>query len=555
MIDYFVKVLLFQVIFLAVYDYFLKKETFFQWNRGYLLFTAFLAYVLPVLRFKSMAETVPETYVNMLPEVVLSPQRFIEARITDTEPLFGTLEWVYLAGAVLALLVFVLKLRQIVALILKNKRLKRLRYLLVLLPETNRAFSFFRYVFIGEKLPEKERIIAHELVHVKQFHTLDLLFFELQKIVFWFNPMSYFYQLRIMELHEYIADAKVVPERGKTDFYRELLAGAFRVDRLTFVNPYNKKSLIKKRITMINKIQSKEILKLKYLWLVPVLLGMLTYTSCNNTLQDDSQIMTVSKEQQDDLIKNAIPFSKLDEVPVYPGCENRTDEKACLQESISALIRDEFDYNLAEDLGLKPGKKRIYVQFIIDKNGNITDVRVRGPHEKLEQEALRVIGKLPRMQPGKLNGKAVNVKYTVPITIKVGDVEIVERLIDKSSNYQQQNDVPYAMVDQAPVYPGCENAEDAKKCLTEKIMALIGTEYNTALVNDLGLEPGKKRIYVRFIIDKNGNITDVRVRGPHEKLEQEALRVIGKLPRMQPGKLNGKAVNVKYTVPITLNIE
>ena len=75
------------------------------------------------------------------------------------------------------------------------------------------------------------------------------------------------------------------------------------------------------------------------------------------------------------------------------------------------------------------------------------------------------------------------------------------------------------------------------------------------MAGDLGLSPGKKRVFVMFKIDKTGKIVDVRARGPHARLEKEAIRVISLLPQMTPGKQRGRAVGVKYTLPITLIVE
>ena len=94
-----------------------------------------------------------------------------------------------------------------------------------------------------------------------------------------------------------------------------------------------------------------------------------------------------------------------------------------------------------------------------------------------------------------------------------------------------------------------------KKCMVEKITKHVNKKYNTGLAGDLGLSPGKKRVYVQFKIDKTGKIVDVRARGPHKRLEKEAIRVVQLLPDMTPGKQRGRPVGVKYTLPITLVVE
>jgi len=122
--------------------------------------------------------------------------------------------------------------------------------------------------------------------------------------------------------------------------------------------------------------------------------------------------------------KGEVPFSIIEKVPVYPGCENIMDNREqgrCLSKKIQLFVAENFNIKLAENLGLSPGKKRIFVMFMISSKGKITHVKTRGPHKVLEKEAERVIKSLPKMQPGEQQGKAVGVKYSLPITFIVED--------------------------------------------------------------------------------------------------------------------------------------
>ncbi|QNJ97822.1 energy transducer TonB [Constantimarinum furrinae] len=117
-----------------------------------------------------------------------------------------------------------------------------------------------------------------------------------------------------------------------------------------------------------------------------------------------------------------VPFAVIENVPIYPGCEsagNNAAKKACMSEKIQKFVQKKFDAELANDLGLDAGRQRISVQFKIDKNGNVTNVRARAPHPKLEQEAIDVVNQLPKMTPGKQRGKAVGVLYALPIVFEV----------------------------------------------------------------------------------------------------------------------------------------
>ena len=119
-------------------------------------------------------------------------------------------------------------------------------------------------------------------------------------------------------------------------------------------------------------------------------------------------------------IIDEVPFLILEDVPVFPGCKGTNEErKDCFTKKISKFVNRKFDSGLAEELGLPTGIQRIFILFKIDKNGNITDVQARAPHKKLQDEAIRVINLLPKMEPGKQRGKPVNVKYSLPITFKI----------------------------------------------------------------------------------------------------------------------------------------
>lgn len=133
------------------------------------------------------------------------------------------------------------------------------------------------------------------------------------------------------------------------------------------------------------------------------------------------------------------------------------------------------------------------------------------------------------------------------------EVEEIEEIVEDE---EVLDDVPFAIIENVPVYPGCKGTnEQKKKCMVEKITKHVNRKYNTGLAGDLGLSPGKKRVYVQFKIDNTGKVTNVMARGPHARLEKEAIRVVELLPDMTPGKQRGRPVGVKYTLPITLVVE
>ena len=121
-----------------------------------------------------------------------------------------------------------------------------------------------------------------------------------------------------------------------------------------------------------------------------------------------------------DGIDEDVPFSAIEDVPIFPGCHGNNDElRQCFEEKLKQHVNKKFNAEIAGDLGLPSGLNRIDVQFVIDKIGNITDVNIRAPHKGLENEARRVISLLPQMTPGKQRLEPVKVKYILPIRFMV----------------------------------------------------------------------------------------------------------------------------------------
>lgn len=146
-------------------------------------------------------------------------------------------------------------------------------------------------------------------------------------------------------------------------------------------------------------------------------------TVIKSTESNEDQAIPVKKivevNMEEDIMED-VPFAIIEDVPVYPGCKgSKAELKECLQDKIAKHVNSKFNADLASDLGLTPGIKKIFVMFKIDKTGNITDVQARAPHKRLEAEAIRVVESLPKMIPGKQRGRPVGVKYSLPIAFKV----------------------------------------------------------------------------------------------------------------------------------------
>ncbi len=135
---------------------------------------------------------------------------------------------------------------------------------------------------------------------------------------------------------------------------------------------------------------------------------------------------------------------------------------------------------------------------------------------------------------------------------EIVEIEEIEEAID-----EEIADVPFAVIENVPIYPGCEkkkNNTERRNCMSEKVEKFVVKKFDTDLAEELGLE-GRQRISVEFKIDRNGNVVNVRARAPHPKLEAEAIKVIKSLPKMIPGKQRGKPVGVLYSLPILFQVE
>lgn len=138
------------------------------------------------------------------------------------------------------------------------------------------------------------------------------------------------------------------------------------------------------------------------------------------------------------------------------------------------------------------------------------------------------------------------------------DIAIVEihDIVEEVEEEEIAN-IPFAVIENVPIYPGCEDASDneaRKNCMSQKVQEFVKDNFNTAWASELGLE-GRQRIFVTFRINKFGDVVDVRARAPHPKLEQEAVKIVKSLPHMIPGKQRGVPVGVLYGLPIIFQVE
>ena len=143
-------------------------------------------------------------------------------------------------------------------------------------------------------------------------------------------------------------------------------------------------------------------------------------TVIESTETDQEEIVEIEDiEVEDDFEDVDVPFAVIEDVPIFPGCEKvaKSERRACFQEKMNKHIRKNFRYpEIAQEMGIQG---RVYVQFVIAKDGSITSIRMRGPDKNLEKEAQRIISRLPKMTPGKQRGRPVRVPFSIPITFRL----------------------------------------------------------------------------------------------------------------------------------------
>ena len=504
MIHYLLQIIGFQFLFLAVYEIFLKKETFFTWNRVYLLATPILSLILPFVQIPALQQSIPQTYKIALPKFLLNnanqevavqggvlPEVVVNGKASlDIIEIFLN---VWYAGVAVSVLLFGFKLYKIWKLHQAGKVTGIDGLRVVTIPNSTVAFSFFNTMFLGENLSTKQResIVLHEVIHIQERHSLDLLFFEILRIIFWYNPLVYAFQNNMILLQEYTADARAVTQLDTKKYYQGLLSQVFQTENISFINTFFNHSFIKKRISMLQKSKSKQLAKFKYVLLIPVVCSMLFYVACSEDTSIEKQEFTI--EDQLATIKNQLITEDQISQEEYEEYLELVQELIRLKNN-SNIELDQNDFQIAQTL-LTSKNKLVYMS---------------SSEEKVDLEK-------------------------VPLR----DLE----------------NIPFAVVEKVPTYPGCSGStnEELKKCMSQKIGAFVGEQFDFKIGNNLDLEE-TNRIFVAFRVDKDGNVTNIRSRAPHPELEKEADRVIKTLPKMQPGEQDGRPVSVLYSLPITFKI-
>lgn len=601
---YLLKVNVAFVLFYAFYRLFFYKDTFFKLRRAILLAFFGLALFYPLLNIQDWVrqqEPIADViymYSAMLPEATAKAD--VAASVDWYGWLLGSLGFIYWGIVAFLCGRFLVQLSSILWLAHTSERVVIHETPVYALRKAAGPFSFFRMVFLHPEShsdKETDEILTHECTHVSQWHSIDVILSEMMCMACWFNPFVWLLKREVRHNLEYLADNTVIQSGYDSKSYQYHLLGlAHHQSVTTLYNSFNVLHL-KNRIMMMNKKRSPGIVRTKYLIFIPLVgilmllsnieaVARLTVRLANEATVSNAMVTATGilvDETGQPLIGASVvvkggkertitdkkgAFSL--EVPAnailrcsYQGRESQEVLAADMTNnthlSLSSKSREmnEQVFTVVEKMPSFPGgdaellkyiatnikypkesqdngeQGRVICSFIVGRDGSVNNPEVlRGVTPLLNEEAVRVINTMPRWNPGMQRGKAVAVKYTVPITFRL------------KSPVEEAKEETLTVVDVMPQYPGGDR--ELLKFIAQSI------KYPTD-AQEAGVQG---RVICSFVVDKKGNIVEPKIiRGIDPSLDAEALRVIGMMPRWTPGRQDGKAVRVLYTVPITFRLQ
>ena len=601
---YLLKVNVAFVLFYAFYRLFFYKDTFFKLRRAILLAFFGLALFYPLLNIQDWVrqqEPIADViymYSAMLPEATAKADA--AASVDWYGWLLGSLGFIYWGIVAFLCGRFLVQLSSILWLAHTSERVVIHETPVYALRKAAGPFSFFRMVFLHPEShsdKETDEILTHECTHVSQWHSIDVILSEMMCMACWFNPFVWLLKREVRHNLEYLADNTVIQSGYDSKSYQYHLLGlAHHQSVTTLYNSFNVLHL-KNRIMMMNKKRSPGIVRTKYLIFIPLVgilmllsnieaVARLTVRLANEATVSNAMVTATGilvDETGQPLIGASVvvkggkertitdkkgAFSL--EVPAnailrcsYQGRESQEVLAADMTNnthlSLSSKSREmnEQVFTVVEKMPSFPGgdaellkyiatnikypkesqdngeQGRVICSFIVGRDGSVNNPEVlRGVTPLLNEEAVRVINTMPRWNPGMQRGKAVAVKYTVPITFRL------------KSPVEEAKEETLTVVDVMPQYPGGDR--ELLKFIAQSI------KYPTD-AQEAGVQG---RVICSFVVDKKGNIVEPKIiRGIDPSLDAEALRVIGMMPRWTPGRQDGMAFRVSYTMPISFLLQ
>lgn len=414
------------ILFYALYKLVCTRDTFFRSRRFILIVSLVLPFILPFIDVREWLESRDRMimlthfdYSAVLPEIVVGSEA-----VETGNRVFVLSEWIgylYLAGVVVLLVRLAVQAFSLYRLIVRmpEKEINGVRVKCLNDPSGG-PFSFFGSIFMNPaavKEDEISEILTHEMAHVKQHHSVDILLAEMVSICCWMNPFAWLLKREVRLNLEFLADRKVMEAGFATKSYQYHLLGLAYNHKYGLSNNFNF-SHLKQRIIMMNKKKSNAAGHIKYaLFVLPAFALLVAGNiSCS---QDASQtedakeevvapVSPDAKEAPADSTAKEEVFMVAEQMPEFPGG----------MKELLKFLQENVKY--PENAMKNNVQGRVIVQFVVEKDGTPTEFKVlRSVDPDLDAEALRVMKAMPKWKPGMQKGQVVRVKFTVPVSFKL----------------------------------------------------------------------------------------------------------------------------------------
>ena len=411
------------ILFYALYKLVCTRDTFFRSRRFILIVSLVLPFILPFIDVREWLESRERMimlthfdYSAVLPEIVVGS----EAAETGNRVLVLS-EWIgylYLAGVLVLLVRLAIQAFSLYRLIVRmpEKEINGVR--VKCLNDPSGPFSFFGWIFLNPAIVKKDEldeILTHEVAHVKQRHSVDVLLAEMVSICCWMNPFAWLLKREVRLNLEFLADRKVMEAGFATKSYQYHLLGLAYNHKYGLSNNFNF-SHLKQRIIMMNKKKSNGAGHIKYaLFVLPAFALLVAGNiSCSQGASEkqDAKEETVAPDSvvavpTDSVAKDEV-FMVAEQMPEFPGG----------MKELLKFLQDNLKY--PESAMKNNLQGRVIVQFVVEKDGTPTEFNVvRSVDPDLDAEALRVLQTMPKWKPGMQRGEVVRVKFTVPVSFKL----------------------------------------------------------------------------------------------------------------------------------------
>ena len=424
-LPYLLKVNICWAVFYGCYWALFRKHTFFTLNRFYLLFSLLISFAIPAIELhETVAVTEMTTIVTpAVDSVIVAPAR------PGVDPIPYLLLTCY-AAAVIAMLISLFRsLWQIRRIIRAGISVPMEGYHLVISQHRHSrsgSFSFLKWMIISNEDYERnfEPIFMHEMVHIRQWHTLDILLIELLKVLFWFNPALWFYKRALQDTHEFLADEQALDKDRYATF---LVAYAKNAVVTSVTNQFFNSSLLKRRIHMMYQNRTAAWLRSKYLLLCPLLALAIALMAARKYVYEESNDAPENVKALDSgtikgIVQDESGAPAPNSVAVSAGGNDKADlaqkdNQAARQMEVpherrrilldrwpgppygkSKFIANTLKY--PKQAFLEGAEGQVSVSFLIDTEGNISDPKIeKGVRKDLDNEAMRVVRLMPKWTP------------------------------------------------------------------------------------------------------------------------------------------------------------